>query len=347
MINEKWFFWIPTNLGELQYSLILKNLGIEPKNKKELRIENLDLYYLTDTLEPKKSETPKGLFEIKELSKSFVGSLKINYPKELEISLKFKIFKNGKTELSYISIKSDVELQANRKEIIQACSTVIKNIVHGNNHHHQKIDTIISVQKSLFNEEQVLKDLILHVKNVESDVKNIKYNFRKAKNYVEEMKGFLSYIKTFILVFKIHEDLSNKYIGIAESLISSIEAQSNKKEFSVNIGYQFGVSILTLIIIFNIFLEFHCYQISPFFYVPTILFLYMYFLKHHIIASLFYRQYEEYEKILNLLKLQDSKKVYKRLNWKQKIIKFIFPEIKPFIILVFIVSIMLGLYKTY
>ena len=303
IITQKWYSWIPTNLGYLNYNYIadlniLKsvfggNNVLKDKNQSNIKIE-LENTHLSDINEIASSllkydeVLPKAILNFNKRLKfntttrknqpiGIFGDIIIEYDELLSISSDFDIRTNGLIEILNININYN-ESEINELEltyilestIANAIYTLIKKVVHGDKHHHQKIDTIIGVY-TRFDPKQILTDLGFQIKRLEKYIKN-KDNVSSLaifNNVIEEAHntavGFMSYIRTFHGLFingvqeeKRKHNNKNHYISLEgiENVVSSIKsivdrnsneiAHSNKKML-------FTVTLIALFASLNIF----------------------------------------------------------------------------------------------
>jgi len=275
--------WIPTNLGEINPDFISKN-RLEKlfskhkkisKEKDELQLENINLSFLSDSsrlpffknrdeLEPianiniefcKDSKEFKG-----ETSVTFINkTVSTEFSGQFNGSITFNklMFKNTQSDLPFFAGKID--------EIRLMFYTLIKLIIHGDNHHHQKIDTVLelTINNPSFNKERVITNLLTHIKALEFTVKNLQLCSSRLKSYntENEVEGYISYLKTFCLIFEkdIKKDIKiDNKIKIAENILISIKAKNdkrkNKKEFYNSLFSNF-IAFLALFISINIFIN--------------------------------------------------------------------------------------------
>lgn len=268
MPSVSWYSWIPTNLGELNFNFIGKSKIIQDKYNKirktgsSFYIKKLDISSISDTyisdetwldfflalLLPTLEDEKFGyvdLLLIKSLA-SFEGKIRLSYPGHVIANAHISINLNGLLKISDLSIDSDDEELWSEFDdkndfmnyLAQVIFIVIKGLIHGDNHHHQKIDTAITVNQNSFRPELIIKSMIQHIKRVEHDIKNLDrcYGEIKAKNSIEEMKGYRSYINTFRILFSdkmILLNTSPTYIKdpkILDNVIDSLESNVKKSQ---------------------------------------------------------------------------------------------------------------------
>jgi hypothetical protein len=244
--KSSWFSWIPTNIGYLNFNYIAderslisvfgernfelkKNSNIE----KEIKLFNTNLSDLNSTVKTllSKEEIP-CIAEIKFVNEStFNPSLNRSQPYSItgycnlsyinienkllmKVNSDFEIESNGKIEIKNIEISysndvDDIDLNKNNtmiNTIVNAIYTLIKKISHGDNHHFQKIDTMIGVYTE-FIPEQILTDLGFQIKRIDKFVKSNENSvfavlYQQDKSSADIVaSGFMSYISTFYELF--------------------------------------------------------------------------------------------------------------------------------------------------
>lgn len=198
----------------------------------------------------------------------------------LKIKASFSIERNGKIKIYNIQIDrnedfvNELNLIKNNgllNTIVNGIYTIVKKIVHGDNHHYQKIDTLIGVYTD-FVPSQIITDLGFQIKRLD---KFVKYNdddsialiYKSDKlDSIEIAEGFLSYIKTFKELFRkeIREDKTkhiNDYFisyNSIENTIKSIKAGVDKiksKTAKKNNRFVFIVSLIGLFSTLNILIS--------------------------------------------------------------------------------------------
>lgn len=297
-IDTKWFSWIPTNLGYLNYNYIADRNNLEcvfgknnfekTKTAKDISIFLRDTH-LSDINEiaallleyDEVLSTAKLRFEKKDIFNETIqknqpigicGEISIDYANVLTMNATFDIHTNGSIVIEAIALQYDENTMNDpdlnvilSNTIANAMYTLIKKIVHGDKHHHQKIDTIIGVYTK-FDPKQILTDLGFQIKRLEKYVK-AKNNTASALMYnsaVEETHntamGFMSYIRTFHSTFiKVKdEDEKSTHISLSgiENVISSIKSIVNRNNNETAHSNKIILLIVTLIALFaslNIF----------------------------------------------------------------------------------------------
>jgi len=297
-IEGNWYSWIPTNLGVLNFQYVAdesnlqkvfgkKNYEIiydDTNNTKIIHIKNTNL---SDTNFFNKLrywiEEPKDTAEITitKQSKEFKGNIKIIYNDKLEIRSSFNVKENGKTLIYNISVHYDSQQVTTlypsdilHLTIAMANYTILKKVIHGDNHHEQKIDTFIGVYKDSFDPLQILNSFGESIKNREKIVKDTTqtscFYIQKKITSAFEIKGYLAYLNTFKSLF--FDSLSNmdqkeftKKMDQITNVAKSLEASVNKIKFYNDIALKNITLIFTFIAFFislNIFYN-GLYKVDP------------------------------------------------------------------------------------
>lgn len=267
-INDKWYGWIPTNLGKIKFEFIdeeylkqqFKNIKII-KRENILELSNIDLSYISDTpwfasffFWQKEYRSTLNL-KIVQNNENFTGSMSIIYENSIEFFVNFSISSNGKVAFTLKQINNIVKIdyQSMLSEIKQIFYVVLKSIVHGDSHHHQKIDTAIKITENSFDTEKILDDMLLYLKTIEKNIKHMKTESIRLKQNVliEEVQGYISYIKTFVVIFE-QKGLSKleKKLKIAQNIKESLQATINKREKKYNSKEHFKTILLTIAALF-------------------------------------------------------------------------------------------------
>lgn len=268
MSSHSWYSWIPTNLGELNFEYFGKSKDLEGKYQKVRKtqstfyIKKLDISFISDTyttlskwLDPLMSSFLPSFeeevfgsvdFFIRKQTSYFTAKIRLSYPEYFLAEARIRVGLDGKFKVYDLTMfPNNEELWADfgsqehfSDYLAQVIFIITKGLLHGDNHHHQKIDTAITINRNKFLPEHIIKNLILHIKRVEHDIKSLDrcYGEIKAKNAVEEMKGYQSYINTFRSIFypKSREGVNTpKYVSdksILDNIIASLEANVKKSQ---------------------------------------------------------------------------------------------------------------------
>ena len=365
IINTNWYGWIPTNRGKINFDFISphsssksKKTRIEESRNKKI-YKNLDFSYLSDNNKfvtkylKYLSKKPKNIielflkadveFELKS-AKIIEGQVKIYFEDSgIDYSLKSKFFihLNGVIHFNNINIENIEENHIYENiDIIKAIFyIVIKSIVHGDAHHHQKIDIALPVIDNDFDPKIVSNSMLDYIKLVEKNIKDEKFNKCEwdlnIKHGLYSLKGYLSYLKSFTLLFDEKEIKKDYEFGC--SVVSSLENIVSRKESRINYINGIRISLISFIGLFislNILLNGFWYkkyndivQIFTYFsridfmWISLIILMFIFYpyYKCKLHNILFRKLYDFFEPIFILknIKLED-------LNFIGKILKIVF-----------------------
>lgn len=292
-IDDNWYSWIPTNRGHLNFNYIGDKFSIEKtngykcnvqelnSNKKEIHIikTNLsDLNKINNFFKGYTEQDNSAVVNIELKENSFSGNVTLSYKSNQQnstdiivaISSEFMIEFNGKTKINNIAIKYDIKKVEEIKKsdildqtIVNAIYTILKNVVHGDNHHKQKIDTFIGVYKDSFDNLKILKSFATHIKSRERIIKdpskNNCHNVQEKILYSMEMEGFLSYIETFKELFCTNNEKKcecEQEIKFIRNVIQSLKASIEKIKYSFDQRQKLitlGMTLLAFLISINLF----------------------------------------------------------------------------------------------
>lgn len=268
---SKLYTWIPTNLGYLNFNYIadvnfldktFSKFGYELDDKKEcekkiiihktsltdLNPKTVKIYQIDDICA--KCEIKIMLNKGTESkTENLSGSITLEHSdnKALLFIAKsnFTIKLNGEMKLYDIDIQyCDKKATIKKKDkqavydtSIIALATLLKKVIHRDNHHDQKVDTLIGVYET-FNPNQILTDLAFQIKRMEKSCKNEQSTqhplyAQQLLNLPNEANGFMSYINTFKNLFENELKKTSKqahyvqYDNI-ENVVDSIKASVSK-----------------------------------------------------------------------------------------------------------------------
>jgi succinate dehydrogenase/fumarate reductase cytochrome b subunit len=293
-----WSSWIPTNLGILQDEFIGHHDSLSEtfsekyvesciddftfSKKQEIEIADINI---SDTLCPIARmynfifyEQTKAKGKIKFNARTspdeeLTGEISINYcitsTINTSISTKFKLFENGaifldKIYINYNESTTDINIAIEYEHVIaNALYNFLKRVVHGDNHHHAKIDTIIYVHKmpseTKFNDLEsdsiLCEDISLHmskkIKLKEREIKSIKQNncniWLSKINIFYSLKGYLAYYKTFKFLFDTTYEEKKEPL---ENVLESAKVTFNKLESAIDNRKSYATHIFALVSIF-------------------------------------------------------------------------------------------------
>ena len=305
--SDSWYSWIPTNLGILNFNYtadennLSKVFGLDNVEliedtsiRKEIKLQKTNLSDLNDIVKKVlgiieadsfsnvvlEREIINNKYTKKNQTTKITGACNINFTNNIiVIYSNFEIELNGKITINNIKLEYDEDIiylidltDTLKKTIANAIYTLVKKVVHGDNHHYQKIDTIIDVYTE-FNPRQIITDLAFQIKRLEKFIKSDNkesilaiYNLDKEHSYFIA-QGFQSYIQTFYNLFLYNnndkyqnEDTKGtlEYISLENiknvilSLKSNIESLKLKRESKKN-STVFMISLVALFSTLNIF----------------------------------------------------------------------------------------------
>ena len=278
----QWYNWIPTNLGILDYNFITKtqmcvNFGKDvkdsdnSKDSKEFRFWNLNLKNFQDSLPSyltiSKTRETTGIGTISFIpspNQTLQGLVTINYPKKFFISCEYNLEINGKVCIFNPSFGDFNQIKyidtALLHTLIQMMYMILKQSLHGDSHHHQKIDYVLEVQQDIFPINSIIYTFAKHIKNVEKDIKSLDtcIGHLKAINAIEEVHGYVSYANTFYELNK--DDISPRSKTLVKNMknvVISLEATVAKKNnhFTyLDIAKTTFLTIFALILSLSLFL---------------------------------------------------------------------------------------------
>jgi|GEM_PF-2600066 len=386
-MSSTYFGWIPTNLGFINFDLIGENEDslqykeTDISNSNYISIKDIDLNFISDSYFPKSSLVSKlnknskeyylsGNIEFNKEENKITGfsTLTISKNKKLlskwyfHSKISFEIEYNGKIKFYNLKIDTNVEYYDTfQEDIAFIFYIIIKNTVHGNNHHHQKIDTALYITKDEFKPFDILNNFAQHIKRLEYDVKSIDKCFGKLKilNSKNEVDGYKSYIGTFIELFFDKNDKAIKAKveskeKIIDNVIISLKANVEKQEVKNNFQVAFVLNMITffaILISLNIFAnaldvkkDLNLENISNISIIINSFFVIFFFyyksFKCHILNRIFYKKYYEYESF-DHLKYHKIDKISKKI----KVISFFVKNIHfSMLIIVSIINTLLYYY---
>ena len=332
--------WIPTNKGHLEFEFIsiphfykdfLKEKRVTFTEKEiTLNLEFMDDAFVFRKVS-KKREQILSMEATVLINNSLNGNIKISWIDSIIYS-KFKIYPNGIIEFLDFSVESNINIDITT--IRQAMFVIVKSFVHGDVHHHQKIDTALQIEDNMFNPTNISESLLNHIKRLERNVKlnNSCESTLKNENTLEEAKGYLSYFESFILLFP--SEVTKKNLKFSKNIIISLESLLQKRQNKKSYIDGFRTAIITFFGLFmtlSIFLNgfwfpnsneitIYLHQFSRFniliYTFFSILFSFFFYIRCSLKSYLFYEYYDTFE-LLNYIKNADKKD----LNSLGKLIK--------------------------
>ena len=270
--ESNYYAWIPTNTGKLSFDLIIGNPLLEDVDKiikkESIEIQKFDLAVFSDTYNNDREKSLKLYYEKNDkevFAKAnikiavdqtlFIGAIELFIDSDVIYTCKFKLEQTGKLLISNLKLYiHDIEID----DIAQYLFILIKSIVHGDSHHHQKIDTISFVMKDEFDCLKVIDNFKDYTKNIQISFRNFSEDEKclkllRIETIENEIGGYLSYLKVFKKLFCINAEtkkLASKEIKIIKHVEESIVANANtlkeKKEF-LHVTVMYILAILGVI----------------------------------------------------------------------------------------------------
>lgn len=248
--TTRWYGWIPTNRGKINFyfvkppSFLISQNTSKHQDKKNINYTNLDISYLSDSYGYKKflKLTHKSKVEYPATANvSFVlnspqidGDVEIVYEKFCTLKSNFSIDSNG--VVAFQNINYDIDSIENElQEIKTLLYVLVKTLVHGDAHHHQKIDIALPIMENEFNPKIVSSSLADYIKLAEKNTKSTNHceSLYRNENIVYEIDGYLSYFKSFMLLFD-DAEVKKEYefaCSVVASLKSTVLKRKNKVDF--------------------------------------------------------------------------------------------------------------------
>ena len=301
-VGRSWYSWIPTNLGFLNFNYAAdynnlvsvfgeNNFFIQSTEHSktiilnETNLSDLNCFIKKALNIDEAKSTAKIVLNNNTISNTITGK---SQPSNIcgtcnltfldnnifEIDSKFTIERTGKIIIKDIIVDYKDEYineitydNVLNQTIANAIYTLIKKIIHGDNHHYQKVDTMIGVYTE-FEPRQILTDLGFQLKRLEkfvktNDTESLALIYDIDKKYAHNVaKGFQSYIQTFYNLFlkdnknkketKLHFITKKNIKNVILSIKSGVLSHKSKKEEEKS-SILFVVSLLALFSTLNIF----------------------------------------------------------------------------------------------
>ncbi|MBE0494741.1 MAG: hypothetical protein IBX48_10450 [Thiomicrospira sp.] len=268
-LSQAWFGWIPTNRGQIEFSYIglPDDLAgsFEIVNTEHIHFKRIHLDYLSDTLPFAKYFVKKSASReyyatadvaLQKQGQQIHGSVNVSYPlagKNLELDAEFVIEVNsGVIEFNGLRLSSHDDLLT--AGVIDQLRTtlyiLIKTLVHGDAHHHQKIDIALPIVVGQFDAAQVSSGLLDYIKLAERNIKKSKNceSMLRVSNLLEELNGFKAYFQTFAILFD--DPVLKKHLQLAENVISSAKAHHEKRMHKARYKEGLQTAVITFIGLF-------------------------------------------------------------------------------------------------
>lgn len=329
---SKFYGWIPTNKGQLEINFIGKQEFVNAYIKNESINSNDDYIYTVEisldfmndslALNSYKKNPDKYIETTATLNIKNDLSGNIYYSNELyNIKANFDIEDSGKIEFSSYAEKETTSLGLETETIQQPMFMLVKLFIHRDNHHHQKIDTVLKVYDE-FDALKISKDILSHIKILENNTKknNQCESQLKNSNALEEAKGYMAYLKTFIIVNDNKKELK-KILKLSKNVISSMKSNIKKRNNKANNTkgiYSALFTFLGLFITINLLINGFYKEINILtssnaprldilsYTFISILILFYYYIRCKLASSIYYTNYELFD-ILNFIKYSSLK----------------------------------------
>lgn len=266
--------WIPTNAGYLNRQHVLTpkwEMNSSNKNLFYLKKQNL---YVTDT-NLNELILNQTIYQI-ECQIDFISDetweFKIDiYDSDIHaVKSSGNIHKNGKTEFSCASVKQEL-LNGDLENIPNTVFTFLKQQIHRDLHHLEKVDNVIPVVSTSSDdwEKQTANRLVKKIKTLEFDAKRIYRDglawdkFKIIESIYWDAKGFKAYFDAFKRNI-LNNDCNNDYLD-PEPIIKSLEAMQGK----INASRQRRMTISTIIgTVIALFISLNIMTQNAIFHVP-------------------------------------------------------------------------------
>lgn len=273
-IKSEWYSWIPTNLGRLSFTYIGEvsfaghecSVDTVTENEKYIIVSktNLsDLNFINNIIQGIEEIADTALVHIKKESDAFNGKVSLNYNKYVRIDSNFSVEFSGKTKIFDVNVFYDSkrvnsvqESDTLNQTIVNAIYTILKKVIHGDNHHRQKVDTLIGVYQDSFDPVKIIDTFAVNIKSRERAVKDSTqsscyYTQQKLISSIE-VEGFLSYIETFKDLFctEEHQSKCAEKIKFIKNVAQSLKASTEKIKFDLDLKQK----TLTLLMTFAAFI---------------------------------------------------------------------------------------------
>lgn len=268
--------WIPTNLGKLQKNLILTS-EYSHKGKKEFYLISSKRFDASDTIIPKNKKKQIPLYtdftiNFDEINWTFtlkVYEKKRNILQNIYQKIKKRDYKNILKAFSFVKVslieaEGDIHQNGmtyfkfnnymengNFQNISNTIFTYVKQRVHQDLHHQEKIDNVIPV---CLKDENIhlntINALITKIKSIEIDAKRTYRDandwsyVRDIENLYWDAKGFCAYTEAFSKLFRKELENNKENILTAKPIIESLNALREK----IKVEQQNRTTMATIIV---------------------------------------------------------------------------------------------------
>ncbi|MCB4773321.1 MAG: hypothetical protein LGB05_06840 [Sulfurovum sp.] len=267
-MSQKYKAWIPTNNGHLSKTRVANTYLPQDwsitNDKLTLIQNNTDEYsdtiffteddlLLSYTLEIDFNTQPFTLETDFNTQPPWLYTLTISVDSFPEvITSKGKIYSNGIIEFSFQS-----SVDGDQQNLANTVFTIVKNCIHGNNHHDQKVDRFIPVHKhSTFKYSYIAKRLADKIKKNEFESKRLlndnttnAHQLSVVNKLNEQARGFKSYYDAYCKIFQAEISRENLSLGYPEAVLLSMESIRKKLEIEVQ-NSKFAITIFFSILAF-------------------------------------------------------------------------------------------------
>ena len=250
--------WIPNNNASLDKNRIpSESCGFIQKSRRddEIELELLPTYEYSDSITGLELQLPlSASFKMFFREQLWKFEMKIQYAGKVlgAVDVEGVIHSSGLLKFKIIDM-TNIEYTRNLPNLI---FTLIKRIVHEDNHHGTKIDTLIPViERKNFKHELVLSHLADRIKDIEYQAKLLKKKKSSFKEFKEleamllRAKGIFTYYRSYSEIFVVTIQKTPQYV--IDSLELILDELKSKME---SVKYKYGtiVSLVALFISGNI-----------------------------------------------------------------------------------------------
>jgi hypothetical protein len=261
MFPLKFCSWIPNNNAYLDKNKIpSESCGFIEKSRKNNTIELIlpPTYDYTDSVTDIESQLPlSASFRVVFYEHLWKFDMEVRYVGEAVGSAMIKgiIYLSGLLKFEIVDM-TNLGYTQNFPNLI---FTLIKRIVHEDNHHNVKIDTLIPViEERKFRYEMISYHLADRIKDIEYQVKLLKKNKNSFKEFKEfetmllKAKGIFAYYQAYSEIFNVKIQRTPQYV--IQSLELILDEFKSKIE-TVKYKYATVVSLVALLISGNILIK--------------------------------------------------------------------------------------------
>lgn len=242
-IKDCWSGWIPTNRGKIEFDYIRTPSEHIPsptkQTAKHISFQEVNVSYLSDSITYAKwfvkqsidiEYTAKATVNFYRTSENIKGDIVLWYTDKGSVSSNFCIKPNGIICFDGFVSSFSISIPVPVSTIKNILYVVVKSMVHGDAHHHQKIDIALPIIEGKFCEVIIAENLLSYIKLVEKNIKQLKQceSMQRNEQLVIELEGYLAYFKSFVLLFP--HDKVKDCASFAEQVIKSAKATIDKRK---------------------------------------------------------------------------------------------------------------------